>query len=94
MNRTGDFIAFSVASLGSALLGWAAIHIAAKFERKRAIHLLEEHGYAPNNDDSARQPRWLSRIKAAFDPARAENDPKPRVQREATVRKPPHGQRR
>jgi hypothetical protein len=57
MNRTGDIIAFGVASLGSALLGWAAVHIAAKFERKRAIHLLEEHGYAPSITDSPRQPR-------------------------------------
>ena len=77
MNRSGDIIALGVASLGSALLGWAAVHIAAKFERKRAIHLLEEHGYAPNNDDSPRQPRWVSRIRAAFDPAAAENDHKP-----------------
>jgi hypothetical protein len=51
MNRSGDIIALGVASLGSALLGWAALHIAAKFERKRAIHLLEEHGYAPSNAD-------------------------------------------
>jgi hypothetical protein len=77
MNRTGDIIAFGVASFGSALLGWAAIHIAAKFERKRAVHLLEEHGYAPSNADSPRQPRWVSRIKATFDPAPAENDHKP-----------------
>ena len=77
MNRTGDIIAFVVASFGSALLGWAAVHIAAKFERKRAIHLLEEHGYAPSNADSPRQPRWVSGFRATFDPAPAENDPKP-----------------
>jgi hypothetical protein len=77
MNRSGDIIALGVASLGSALLGWAALHIAAKFERKRAIHLLEQHGYAPSNADSPRQPRWISRFRAAFDPAAAENDHKP-----------------
>jgi hypothetical protein len=66
MNRTGDIIAFAVVSLGSALLGWAAIHIAAKFERQRAIHLLEKYGTSPNSPDSRRQPRWAALIRAAF----------------------------
>jgi hypothetical protein len=75
MNRTGDIIAFGVASLGAALLGWAAVHIASKFERKRTIHLLEEHGYAPSSADSPRQPRWVSRIRATFHPTPAEERP-------------------
>jgi hypothetical protein len=42
MNRTGDIIALVVAGLGCGLLGWAAVHIAAQFERQRAVHVLEK----------------------------------------------------
>jgi hypothetical protein len=66
MNRTGDTIAFLVASLGSAVAGWAAVHIAAKVERQRTTHLLEKYGPALNQADNPRQPRWVSLIQAAF----------------------------
>jgi hypothetical protein len=76
MGRTGDIIALFIAGGGCTLLGWAAVHVAAKFERQRAIHLLEEHGYAQTNTDSPRRPRWVARIRAVFYPT-TENDPKP-----------------
>jgi hypothetical protein len=52
MDRTAGIIAFGAASLGSVLLGWAAIHIAAKFEQQRAIRMLEKYGPSPNSRDS------------------------------------------
>jgi hypothetical protein len=77
MPRTADIIAFAVASLGSSVAGWAAVHIAAKVERQRAIHVLEKYGPALNQVDNPRQARRVSRVMAAFYPAPAENDPKP-----------------
>jgi hypothetical protein len=74
MDRTSDIIAFVVVSLGVALLGWAAVHVAAQFERQRAIHLLEQYGPTPNPADSPRQWRWVSLIRAAF---HTENESKP-----------------
>jgi hypothetical protein len=66
MDRTGDIIAFVVVSSGFALLGWAAIHVAAKFERERAVHALEKYGPSLSHADSPRQWRWVALIRAAF----------------------------
>ena len=66
MDRTADIIAFIVVSIGCALLGWAAVRIAAAFERQRAIHLLEQYGPTLNHADSPRQWRWGSWLRAAF----------------------------
>jgi hypothetical protein len=74
MGHTGDIIAFVVVSLGCALLGWGAVHVAAKFERERAIHLLEKYGPNLNAADSPRQWRWVSLIRAAFN---TENESRP-----------------
>ena len=74
MNRTGDIIAFVVASSGCALLGWAAVRIAAAFERQRAIHLLEQYGPTQSHADSPRQWRWVSLIREAFN---TENESRP-----------------
>jgi hypothetical protein len=71
MNRTGDIIALIVGGLGCALLGWAAVHVAAQFERQRAVHILEKYGYAPSNIESLRQWRWVSLIRSAFHPTKA-----------------------
>jgi hypothetical protein len=46
MNRTGDIIALVVTGLGCAILGWAVVHIAAQFERQRAVHVLEKYGHS------------------------------------------------
>jgi hypothetical protein len=68
MPRIADIIAFGVASFGCALLGWAAIHIAAHFEQLRAIHQLEKYGPTLSYADSPRQWRWVSLIRSAFHP--------------------------
>jgi hypothetical protein len=68
MNRTGDIIAFVVAALGCGLLGWAALHIAAKFERQRAVHVLEKYGHATSTIENPRQWRWVSLMRSAFHP--------------------------
>jgi hypothetical protein len=74
MNRIGDIIALVVAGLGCALLGWAAVRIAAEFERQRAIHLLEQYGPTLSHADSPRQWRWVAQIRSAF---HTENESRP-----------------
>jgi hypothetical protein len=66
VNRTGDIIALVLASLACAIVGWAAVHISAKFEQQRAIHLLEKYGPTLRHADSPRQPRWVSLIRSVF----------------------------
>jgi len=68
MDRTADIIAFIVVSIGCALLGWAALHVAAHFEQQRAIHLLEKYGPSPNQAGRPRQPQWVRWIGAALYP--------------------------
>jgi hypothetical protein len=74
MDRTGDIIAFVVVSSGFALLGWAAMHVAAQFERERAIHLREKYGPTLSPADSPRQWRWVALIRSAF---HTENESRP-----------------
>jgi hypothetical protein len=74
MNRIGDITALVIVGLGCALLGWAAVHVAAQFERERAIHLLEKYGPTLNRADSPRQWRWVAQLRSAF---HTENESRP-----------------